>query len=191
MEKEKKLDAEVEEPDDEEVESDEDESEEEPDAETETKEVAAVAPVAPAIFKKFLDNDFPKGMYTKIVEHLKSFNDGGNFQEKLANSTQTFEQLRKYIVGEAKAFLHAQDGDIDNEIVYGWAVHFIDENIQARVSNNVSRFTVPTSTVQEAKKTVEVVKPIKPVEKVKSEKIEKPKKEVTNVVMEYEQLTLF
>lgn len=87
--------------------------------------------------KLFLENDFPKqGMWRMILDHLLNYDDPV-FQDKLHKSTQSFEQLKKYINDEARGYIRKNntpgDGHIDDEIVYGWAVHFIDENIQKSI----------------------------------------------------------
>lgn len=51
------------------------------------------------------------------------------FEQKLMSSQQTLDQLEKYIITQAKAKTTTECAVIEDEEVYGWAIHFVDENI--------------------------------------------------------------
>lgn len=100
---------------------------------------------------KFIDNEF-EGMYKIIVEYLKKYDDPV-FRAKLEASEQTPYQLKKYISKEAKKYLKSVDGGIEREVVYGWAVHFIDENIQPEANKpKTNSSALPKAQVVKPKK---------------------------------------
>lgn len=115
---------------------------------------------------KLIDNEF-EGMYKIIIEYLKKYDDPV-FKAKLEASEQTPYQLKKYISKEAKKYLKSGEGGIADEIVYGWAIHFIDENIQFEANKPEAN---KPKTNSSALPKAEVVKP----KKVKAKEKEQDK----------------
>ena len=104
------------------------------------------------IAKRFLDNDF-KGSMQIIKDYLIGFGSKDPlFKDRLEASTQTANQLEQYLIQEARK--QASGGSmamVDNKVVFGWAVHFIDENIK------IKEKTIAQGKIKEA---VQTPKPI-------------------------------
>lgn len=86
-------------------------------------------------------NDVVKSCIDYLNEYAKS---DAVFRQKLETNSQTTEDLEWYIMGEARKHLGGRSGAIEKETVYGWAIHFVDENITK---------TKPTETTQNQIKT--------------------------------------
>lgn len=71
-------------------------------------------------------NDVVKSCIDYLNEYAKS---DAVFRQKLETNSQTTEDLEWYIMGEARKHLGGRSGAIEKETVYGWAIHFVDENI--------------------------------------------------------------
>lgn len=90
------------------------------------------------------------------------------------------DKCLKYITDEAKKKLNGKNGAIEDKEVFGWAVHFYDENADVEEVEN----TFKGKTVKlKAEGGYEEVKP------VKEEK--KPKKEKKVKETNYEEISLF
>lgn len=66
----------------------------------------------------------------KCLEHIIQYAESDLvFKEKLKTNSQTNADLEWYIMDEARSYLGASNGGISKETVFGWAIHFVDENI--------------------------------------------------------------
>lgn len=80
-------------------------------------------------------NDVVKSCIDYLNEYAKS---DAVFRQKLETNSQTTEDLEWYIMGEARKHLGGRSGAIEKETVYGWAIHFVDENITKTKSTPAS-----------------------------------------------------
>ena len=62
------------------------------------------------------------------------------FADKLNNSKQTAKDLKTYIESEARKSAKNGCAMIADEVVYGWAIHFIDENIKGNENATTKKF---------------------------------------------------
>jgi hypothetical protein len=83
-------------------------------------------------------NDVVKSCIDYLNEYAKS---DAVFRQKLETNSQTTEDLEWYIMGEARKHLGGRSGAIEKETVYGWAIHFVDENITKTKSTPASETT--------------------------------------------------
>lgn len=60
------------------------------------------------------------------------------FRQKLETNSQTTDDLEWYIMEEARKYLGGRNGGIEKETVFGWAIHFVDENITKAKSTQLS-----------------------------------------------------
>lgn len=72
---------------------------------------------------------------TKIAEYLLTRSD---MKEKLDNDKKTLNEMFDYIVSEANKQKNGNCACVDDDTVYGWAVHYYDEdNIEFKKVGNV------------------------------------------------------
>lgn len=62
-----------------------------------------------------------------IAEYLEA-NASDALVEKINTSKKDYEQCWKYIMGKARKHLGGHSGYIEPKIVFGWAVHFFEED---------------------------------------------------------------
>ena len=95
-----------------------------------------------------------------IADYLLNRND---IADKLDNPKKSLDEMMKYVVGEAKERAKDNWTMIDNETVYGWAVHYYDEeNIEVK----------PVLGITAVSKTVSKTDTSKSVNRKKTKKIE-------------------
>lgn len=97
---------------------------------------------------KVLASEVKDKAVLKIVEYLLSREDMNN---KYLNEEKSLEQMISFIKSEAEK--QAKDGMamIEDEVVYGWAIHYWDEtNDNLKIDNEK-----PSKPVQEEKETIE------------------------------------
>lgn len=114
-------------------------------------------------------NDCKNPTIKCIAEYLQSRDD---LKDKLENPKKSLDEMFKYIIGEASKQCKETCVAIDGDTVFGWAVHYYDEdNIKIqKVKANVKSIPQSVST------------PNKPIKK------DKPKKVIQNDTI---QLNLF
>ena len=105
-----------------------------------------------------------------VLDYLKK-NASESLREKIASGTKTMAQCWMYICREAKKLAQNGCAAVDDQTVFGWAIHFFEED--SIVPGNIKE----AATVKSVK--VETTKPQKKV---------KEKKEQTEVM---EQLSFF
>lgn len=91
-----------------------------------------------------------------VLDYLKK-NASDSLREKISNGTKTLAQCWAYITGEAKK--QAQNGCavIDERTVFGWAIHFFEEDsiVPGKIKENATVKTVNIETPQPKKKAKE------------------------------------
>lgn len=82
-------------------------------------------------------NDCKNPTIKCIGEYLKSRED---LIDKLENDKKSLDEMFKYIIGEASKQKTGNCAVIDNDTVFGWAVHYYDEdNIEINHVYNQSK----------------------------------------------------
>lgn len=113
-----------------------------------------------------------KSIIKKYLEKFAKENPGFNFDES------KLDKCIKYITDEAKKMLNGKNGAIEDKVVFGWAVHFYDENADVKeVEDTFNGKTVKLK----AEGGYEEVKP----------KEKKPKKEKKVKESDYDEISLF
>ena len=96
-----------------------------------------------------------------IADYLLNRND---IADKLDNPKKSLDEMMKYVVGEAKERAKDNWAMIDNETVYGWAVHYYDEeNIEVKSVLGTAAVSKPVSKIDT----------LNPVSRKKTKKIER------------------
>lgn len=113
---------------------------------------------------------------TAVLKYLEE-NASDALVEKINNGSKTLEQCFVYIKGQAKKEAQSGCAMIEDKIVYGWAVHFFEEDEIGAKGEIKSEDTGKTKPIPEPK---EIVK--------KTEMKKKPNKTVEK---NEEQLSLF
>lgn len=62
-----------------------------------------------------------------ILEFLKN-NASDELTEKINNGEKTLAQCWEFITKEAKTYLNGKSGGIEDSVVFGWAIHFFEED---------------------------------------------------------------
>lgn len=98
---------------------------------------------------KTLATDIKDNALLKIIQYLLSRED---MNEKYLNEEKSLRQMIEFIKAEARK--HSKDGIaiIEDEVVYGWAVHYFDEsnkNLKLSESKNKDN----KSTIKKIKET--------------------------------------
>lgn len=123
---------------------------------------------------KVLSSEIKDKALLKIIDYLLSRED---MNEKYLSEEKSIKGMISYIKGEAKK--SATDGMamIEDEVVYGWAIHYFDEtNKDLNISEEQSNRKIQTKieNIQEEKEKVKVAK-----KKNKSEKNWSPEGQLT------------
>ena len=109
---------------------------------------------------KVLSSEITDKALLNIVEYLMSRND---MNEKYLNEEKSLSQMVEFIKTEAKKHAHDGMAMIENEVVYGWAIHYWDESNSKlklsteKVENQENSKEQITSVKQEPKKVKEWV----------------------------------
>lgn len=99
---------------------------------------------------------------TAVLKYLEE-NASDILVEKINSGNKTLEQCFVYIKNQAKKEAQSGCAMIEDKVVYGWAVHFFEEDeIEAEVKGKAKPIPEPKEIV---KKTETQKKPIKTVEK--------------------------
>ena len=139
-----------------------------------------MADTASAIAKLKKQSEGSKDPLTlACVNHLIAFlEQEPNFAQKILNEKKNLQEMRNYIYSEARKVSKGNCAAVEDQTVYGWAVHYFDE-ADLKVSGTV---TAKVITDKAAKNKVKAVqKPIdKPVKKAEK-KAKKQKPEMLNI----------
>lgn len=73
---------------------------------------------------KLLSNDIKKQPILKIVDYLVSRND---MNEKYLNEEKSLNQMFEFITQQARKKSNGDCVMIDNDTIFGWAIHYWDE----------------------------------------------------------------
>ncbi len=76
---------------------------------------------------------------------------------KLDNPKKSLDEMFSYITGEARKHAKNNCAAIDDDTVYGWAVHYYDED-NIKINKNVSANTAVSQTNNAVKKAAPIVK---------------------------------
>ena len=91
-----------------------------------------------------------------VLDYLKK-NASESLREKISNGTKTLAQCWAYITGEAKK--QAQNGCavIDDQTVFGWAIHFFEEDsiVPGKIKETIVAKAVKVEPSQPKKKVKE------------------------------------
>lgn len=70
-------------------------------------------------------------MKVKIKEYIdKQALDDDQLREGLKNDKKTYDKMEQYIIGEAKKHLECKNGAIEDNIVFGWAIHYWTDYVE-------------------------------------------------------------
>ena len=129
----------------------------------------------------------------KILLNYLENNASDDLVAKINNGNKTLAGCWKYITNEAKEYLLNKSGAVEDDVVFGWAIHYFEEdsieegklpttNAKVTTSNNADveddEYDDDVSEEQEA-----------PTPKVVKKKAQKPKEEAPNKA--YAQTNLF
>lgn len=89
-----------------------------------------------------------------IAQYLLSRDD---IKDKLDNPKKSLDEMLQYITGKASKRKTGNCAVIDDDTVYGWAVHYYDED-DIKINHNVSANTAVSQTKNAVKKAAPIVK---------------------------------
>lgn len=70
-------------------------------------------------------------MKVKIKEYIdKQALEDDQLREGLKNDKKTCDKMEQYIIGEAKKHLEGKNGAIEDNIVFGWAIHYWTDYVE-------------------------------------------------------------
>lgn len=130
----------------------------------------------------------------KIVLNYLEKNASDELAEKINNGNKTLTGCWKYITNEAKNYLKNNSGAVEDEVVFGWAVHYFEEDsieegklpqTKAKVTTNNNAYDVEDEVDEFDDDSEEST----PTPKVEKKKATKPKEEAPNKA--YAQTSLF
>lgn len=98
---------------------------------------------------KVLASEIKDKTLLKIVEYLTSRED---MSDKYLNEEKSLKQMIEFIKGQAQKQSHDGMAIIEDEIVYGWAIHYFDE------TNEKLELSIKTPNEKIAKNTLNVTK---------------------------------
>lgn len=101
-------------------------------------------------------NNCKNAAIKRIAEYLQNRDD---LKDKLENPKKSLNEMFKYVIGEASKHKTDNCAFIDDETVFGWAVHYYDED-----DIKIAKVNAKAECVSQSK-----VKPVKA--KAKKEKI--------------------
>lgn len=64
----------------------------------------------------------------KIILAYLQQNASDELTEKINNGEKTLAQCWEFITKEAKTYLNGKSGGIEDSVVFGWAIHFFEED---------------------------------------------------------------
>ena len=138
------------------------------------------------------DNKTLKVIADHLIEHCVI---EPEFKNKIMNDKKSLEECMQYIMSEAKKQSINGSAMIDNETVFGWAIHYFDEEelqfekVQARVDKSTKSNIEDT---EEDEEDLEAKpKNSKSKEKKSKEKTTKFKIQTEEETIEIEQISLF
>lgn len=87
----------------------------------------------------------------KIIEYLTSRED---MNDKYLNEEKTLKQMTEFIKGQAQKQSHDGMAMVEDEVVYGWAIHYFDEtNDKLELSTKTTNETNTRNKSNEENKT--------------------------------------
>lgn len=108
---------------------------------------------------KILASEVKDTALLKIVDYLLSRED---MNDKYLNEEKSLKQMIEFIKGQAKKKAHDGMAMIEDEVVYGWAIHYFDEsNDQLKIKENTIEKIESVEKVEQPKKIVSDATPKK------------------------------
>ena len=101
---------------------------------------------------KILASEVKDTALLKIVDYLLSRKD---MNDKYLNEEKSLKQMVEFIKGQAKKKANNGMAMIEDEVVYGWAIHYFDEsNDRLKIKENTLEKIKPVEKVEQPKKIV-------------------------------------
>jgi hypothetical protein len=131
----------------------------------------------------------------KIVLNYLEKNASDELAEKINNGKKTLAGCWKYITSEAKKYLKNNSGAVEDEVVFGWAVHYFEEDSieEGKLPQTKAKVTTSNNAHDVDDQFDEVdeddSEETTPTPKVEKKKVTKPKEEAPNKA--YAQTSLF
>lgn len=101
---------------------------------------------------KILASEVKDTALLKIVDYLLSRED---MNDKYLNEEKSLKQMVEFIKGQAQKKANNGMAMIEDEVVYGWAIHYFDEsNDQLKIKKNKIEKIEPVEKVEQPKKIV-------------------------------------
>ena len=94
---------------------------------------------------KILASEIKDKALLKIIEYLTSRED---MNDKYLNEEKTLKQMTEFIKGQAQKHSHDGMAMVEDEVVYGWAIHYFDE------TNDKLELSTKTTNEKTAKDTI-------------------------------------
>lgn len=91
----------------------------------------------------------------EIKEYLEN-NVSEVLAEKINNGKKTLKGCWNFITNEAKKYLNNKSGGVSNKVVFGWAVHYFEEDSIKEGKIDNSSNTTPTKAKEPKEKTKKV-----------------------------------
>lgn len=108
---------------------------------------------------KILASEVKDTALLKIVDYLLSRED---MNDKYLNEEKSLKQMVDFIKGQAKRKANNGMAMIEDEVVYGWAIHYFDEsNDQLELKEKPTEKTTSVEKVEQPKKIVSDATPKK------------------------------
>lgn len=130
----------------------------------------------------------------KIVLNYLEKNASDELAEKINNGNKTLAGCWKYITNEAKEYLSNKSGAVEDDVVFGWAIHYFEEDSieEGKLPQTKAKVTTSNNVYVEDDEYDEYnadSEESTPTPKVEKKKATKPKEESPNKA--YEQTSLF
>ena len=101
---------------------------------------------------KILASEVKDTALLKIVDYLLSRED---MNDKYLNEEKSLKQMVEFIKGQAQKKANNGMAMIEDEVVYGWAIHYFDEsNDQLKIKENTIKKIKSVEKVEQPKKIV-------------------------------------
>jgi hypothetical protein len=81
-----------------------------------------------------------------LLDYLEK-NASDELVKKINSGNKTLNGCWQFIIGEAKNYLHSKNGAVSDDVVFGWAIHFFEEDsikegatpkVKAKVTASIS-----------------------------------------------------
>ena len=105
---------------------------------------------------KVLASEVKDKALLKIVEYLTSRED---MSDKYLNEEKSLKQMIEFIKGQAQKQAHSGMAIVEDDVVYGWAIHYFDEpNSKLELSTKMAKEKTVENTLNKSSKETKTVK---------------------------------